>query len=199
MTCGGKGQSLTFAGANAHHWNRIAERRIRKILQELARTMLVHGNKRWPKAVTKNSWPCALRMMANDVLIETPLMQNKEKLSPHQLFSNARTQPNPKHWKQFGCPVHVLDSSIQGGRGTIHKWKQRWKVGTCLGPSPQHARSVALALDRQTASVSPHQWVQGSSMLWCENFFSCHGVPLGKTVGTVLFDSCDSARQSWVA
>jgi hypothetical protein len=36
-------------------------------------------------------------------------------------------------------------------------------------------------------------------MLWCENFFTCHGVPLGKTVGTVSFDSCDAARQSWVA
>jgi hypothetical protein len=140
MACRGRGQSLTFAGANAHHQNGIAERRIR-ILQELARTMLVHGNKRWPKAVTNNLWPYALRI-ANDVLIETPLMQNKEKLSPHQLFSNTRTQPNPNHWKPFGCPMHVLDSSIQGGRGTIHKWKQRSKVGTCLGRSPQHARNV---------------------------------------------------------
>jgi hypothetical protein len=89
------------------------------------------------------------------VLIETPLMQNKEKLSSHQLFSNTRTQPNPKHWKPFGCPVHVLDSSIQGGREIIHKWKQRSKVGTHLGQSPQHARSVALVLDRQNALVSP--------------------------------------------
>jgi hypothetical protein len=153
MACRGKGPSLTFAGVNAHHQNGIAERRIR-ILQELARTMLVHGNKRWPKAVTNNLWPYALRM-ANDVLIETPLMQNKEKLSPYQLFSNARTQPNLKHWKSFGCPVHVLDSSIQGGRGIIHKWKQRLKVGTYLGRLPQHARSVALVLDRQTALVSP--------------------------------------------
>ena len=153
MACRGKGQSLTFAGVNAHHQNGIAERRIR-ILQELARTMLIHGNKRWPKAVTNNLWPYALRM-ANDVLIETPLMQNKEKLSPHQLFSSTRTQPNPKHWKPFGCPVYVLDSSIQNGRGIHHKWKQRSKVGIYLGRSPQHARSVALVLDRQTALVSP--------------------------------------------
>jgi hypothetical protein len=153
MACRGKGQSLTFAGANAHHQNGTAEQRIR-ILKELARIMLVHGNKRWPKAATNESWPCALRM-ANDVLIETPLMQNKEKLSPHQIFANTRTQPNPKHWKPFGCPVHVFDSSIQGGRGMIHKWKQRSKVGTHLGQSPQHARSVALVLDRQTALVSP--------------------------------------------
>jgi hypothetical protein len=114
------GQFLTFAGANAHNQNGIAEQRIRI------------GNMRCPKAVTNNLWPHALRM-ANNVLIETPLMQNKEKLSPHQLFSNTRTQPNPKHWKPFGCPVHVLDSSmIQGGRGTIDKWKQRSKVEMCL-------------------------------------------------------------------
>jgi hypothetical protein len=39
MACRGKEKSLTFAGANTHHQNGIAERRIR-ILQELARTML---------------------------------------------------------------------------------------------------------------------------------------------------------------
>jgi hypothetical protein len=153
MACGGKGQFLTIARVNANNQNGIAEQRIR-ILQELARTMLVHGNMRCPKAVTNNLWPYALRM-ANDVWIETPLMQNKEKLSPHQLFSNTRTQSNPKHWKSFGCPVHVLDSSIQGGRGIIHKWKQRSKVGMCLSRLPQHASSVALALDRQTALVIP--------------------------------------------
>jgi hypothetical protein len=54
MACRGKGQPLMFAGVNAHHQNGTAERKIR-ILQELARTMLVHGNKRWPKAVTNNT------------------------------------------------------------------------------------------------------------------------------------------------
>jgi hypothetical protein len=153
IACRTKGQSLTFAGVNAHHMNGIAERRIRT-LQELARTMLIHANKRWPKAITTNLWPYALRM-ANDVLNETPLMQNKEKRSPQQLFSNTMVQPNPKHWKPFGCPVYVLENSLQSGRGIFHKWKQRSRVGIYLGRSPQHSRSVALVLDRATALVSP--------------------------------------------
>ena len=44
-------QKLTFAGVNAHYQNSLAEGRIR-ILQDLARTMLIHGNKRWPEAIT---------------------------------------------------------------------------------------------------------------------------------------------------
>jgi hypothetical protein len=35
--------------------------------------------------------------MANNVLNETPLMQDKEKLSPQQLFSDTMAQPNSKH------------------------------------------------------------------------------------------------------
>jgi hypothetical protein len=57
--CRDKRQPLTFAGVNAHHQNRIAERRIRE-LQELARTILVHANRRWPKAVTANLLPYAI-------------------------------------------------------------------------------------------------------------------------------------------
>jgi hypothetical protein len=153
MACRSKGQSLTFAGMNAHHMNGIAKRKIRT-LQELARTMLIHANNRWPQAITYNLWPYALRM-ANDVLNETPMMQDKEKWSPQQLFSNTMAQPNPKHWKPFGCPVYVLENSLQSGRGIFHKWKQRSRVGIYLGRSPQHSRSVTLVLDRATALVSP--------------------------------------------
>ncbi len=153
MACRNKGQALTFAGVNAHHQNGIAERKIRS-LQELARTMLLHANNRWPKAVTANLWPYAIRM-ANDVLNETPNLKDKSKRTAQQIFSNTNVQVNPKHWKPFGCPVYVLDSKIQGGSGIFHKWKSRAKVGVYLGRSPQHARSVALVLDRQTALVSP--------------------------------------------
>ena len=83
--CKSEGQGLTFAGVNAHHQNGIAERKIRS-LQELARTMLVHANKRWPKAITANLWPYAIRM-ANDVSNETPLMQDPAKRTAQQLFS----------------------------------------------------------------------------------------------------------------
>ena len=63
--CVRKGQPLTFAGVNAHHQNGLAERRIREI-QELARTMLIHAAIRWPKCVTINLWPYAIRMANNN-------------------------------------------------------------------------------------------------------------------------------------
>ena len=41
-------------------------------------------------------------------------------------------------------------------KGNIfHKWKQRSRVGICLGPSPIHSRNVVLVLDLETGLVSP--------------------------------------------
>jgi hypothetical protein len=57
--CKKKGQGLTFAGVNAHHRNVVAERRIHE-LQDMARTMLIHANLRWPESVTTNLWPYAI-------------------------------------------------------------------------------------------------------------------------------------------
>jgi len=45
--CKRQGQGLTFAVVNAHHQNGVAERRIRE-LQDMARTLLIHENSRWP-------------------------------------------------------------------------------------------------------------------------------------------------------
>jgi hypothetical protein len=90
-----KGQSLTFAGMNAHHQNTMAERYI-GMLQEHARTKLIHAKRRWPKCVTANLWPYVLRM-ANDVLNETPNMLDKQKRTPQQIFANTKALPNPKH------------------------------------------------------------------------------------------------------
>jgi hypothetical protein len=60
-------------------------------------------------------------------------------------------QTNLKHWKPFGCPVYVLHNRLQGSGGIFHKWKHRSKVGIYLGRSPQHARSVALVLSRNSS------------------------------------------------
>lgn len=150
--CQSKGQGLTFAGVNAHHQNGIAERRIGE-LQGLARTMLIHANKRWPKVASANLWPYAVRM-ANDVLNETPSLRDATRQSPLQIFADTKVNPNAKHWKPFGCPVYVLDSNLQAGK-IHHKWKQRSRVGIYIGRSPQHARNVALVLNIETGLVSP--------------------------------------------
>ncbi len=143
-SCKRSGQGLTFAGVNAHHQNGIAERRIRE-LQELARTMLIHSNSRWPTCVSANLWPYALRT-ANDVINHTPSFQDKDLRSPMELFLNTRVVSNPKHWKPFGCPIDVLHNNLQG-RNPFHKWRHRARLGLYLGMSPQHGWNMALVLD----------------------------------------------------
>ena len=73
------GQTLSFCGVNAHHANGVAERRIRE-LQDRARTVLIHANRRWPAAINAHLWPCALReandrwnSMCNAHLGDTPI------------------------------------------------------------------------------------------------------------------------------
>ena len=150
--CKRQGQGLTFAGVNAHHQNGVAERRIRE-LQDMARTMLIHANSRWPESVTTNLWPYAIRM-ASEAINNTPSFQDEDRKTPVELFANSNVTANPKHWKPFGCPVYVLDNQLQSGK-PFHKWQQRSKVGIYLGKSPQHGRSVALVLSRETGLVSP--------------------------------------------
>ena len=142
-----------FAGVNAHHQNGIAERRIRE-LQELTRTMLIFANRRWPKMVTANLWPYALRM-ANTVYNVTPSLQDKERRSPDQQFSfSGAVNLNPKHWKPFGCPVYALKNELQQSK-IYGKWNPRSRLGIYLGQSPIHNQNVALVLDIESGYMSP--------------------------------------------
>ena len=150
--CKKDGQGMTFAAVNAHHQNGIAERRIRE-LQELARAMLMHANARWGDTITANLWPYAVRN-ASDAINHTPSMQDAERRSPMELFSNTKVATNPKHWKPFGCPTYVLSNELQGNK-PFHKWSQRSRAGIYLGRSPQHGRNVALVMDRDSALMSP--------------------------------------------
>ena len=145
-------QSLTFCAANAHFQNGIAEKRIRD-LSELARTMLIHANRRWPNAVDHHLWPYALRH-ANEVTNNTPIIKHKDNKTPTQLFSDSDVNINPKHWAPFGCPTYVLHSPLAQQK-THPKWSERARVGINLGFSKQHARSVSLVLSLQTGLVSP--------------------------------------------
>jgi len=150
-----QGQRLTFCGVNAHFQNGIAERRIRE-LQDRARTMLIHANRRWPQAVNAYLWPYALRM-ANDLINETPgaLREHDVDRAPIEIFSGTRIAPNQKHWQTFGCPVYVLNDPQASGSGKGPKWTERSRLGIYLGRSPKHARTVPLVLNTRTGLTSP--------------------------------------------
>jgi hypothetical protein len=63
--------------------------------------------------------------------------QDKTHHTMQQIYSQTSVMPNPKHWTPFGCPVYILDSTLQKGN-IFHKWKQQSRVGIYLGQSPQH-------------------------------------------------------------
>ena len=112
--------------------------------------MLVHAKKRWPKAVSAHLWPYALRT-ANDIFISTGRDAGP---SPLERFSDVPIRPKISHFRPFGCPVYVLQGKLQAGQKGP-KWHKRAHVGLYLGPSPVHARSVALVLNVTTGLVSP--------------------------------------------
>ena len=143
-------QNMSFCGVNAHFQNGIAEKRIRD-LQDGARTMLLHTQRRWPDAINTHLWPYAMRM-ANDVHNNSPLTNRQA--SPIELFSGSTVQPQLKHFHHFESPVYVLGSALQAGK-KIRKWSERARIGINLGNSPQHAKSVALVLSRTSGNVSP--------------------------------------------
>ena len=146
------GQTITFCGVNAHFQNAVAERRIRT-LQDQARTMLIHAQHRWPKAIDAHLWPYALRV-ANEVHNSTPTIGREDHKSPFELFARSEVTPNLNHFQPFGCPVFVLDNKMQSGQ-KLPKWEVRSRMGVYLGMSMQHARSVALVLNLKTGHVSP--------------------------------------------
>ena len=148
--CQANRQSLSYCGVNTHFQNGIAERRIRD-LQERTRTSMLYAMNKWRKMVIINLWPYAMRQ-ANDVANATP--RKGQELSPLELFSGVQIAPKLRHFHAFGCPTYVLDNALQSGQGAP-KWKEHSRLGLYLGPSPNHARSIALVLNPRTGHVSP--------------------------------------------
>lgn len=145
-----QGQKLTLCGVSAHHQNGVAEKRIRD-LQDMARTSLIHANRRWRTAINVHLWPYALRK-ANESLNVS--IRKGSTASPLELFTGVQVQPDLRSEHPFGCPAYVLDSSLQN-RHKIDKWADRARLGIYIGPSPAHAGSVGLILSMKTGLVSP--------------------------------------------
>lgn len=143
-------QAQDFSGVGAKHQNGVAERMIGTITRR-ARTMLLHATILWPEIITEDLWPFALKM-AVDVHNATP---NSSGLSPDESFSGHKTtRCRLKDFHPFGCPVFVLEASLQNGH-KIPKWKPRSRMGVYLGHSPDHATTVPLVLNTTTGLVSP--------------------------------------------
>ena len=106
---------------------------------------------KWKRMILICLWPYAMRHV-NDVANTMP--RKGEDQSPLEWFSGVKVTPKLRHFHAFGSPTYVLDNALQSGQGSP-KWKKRSSLGVYLGPSPSHARSVALVLNPRTGHVSP--------------------------------------------
>ena len=82
---------------------------------------MIHQHRRWKMVATVKLWKSPL-IMANDTINESQSLQKKDGHSPFKIFSNTEVQPKTKHCITFGCPVYVLVTALQSGRGIHKKW-----------------------------------------------------------------------------
>jgi len=148
--CNEQHQDLTICGVSTHHQNGIAEKRIHDLC-EGARTSLLHAMQCWVDVVSSNLWPFALM---NECKIANRVKQ-KGGSSAEAKFAKVKQWVDLETYHLFGCPVFVLDASLQGGIGKIPRWDPHARVSIYLGHSTQHAGNVALILNIMTGHVSP--------------------------------------------
>jgi hypothetical protein len=153
--CQSRGQTISYCAVNAHWQNGRAEKRIRDV-QEETRKNLLHGQARWPEAVTVNLWPYALRSAVD---VRNTLPDKPDGSCPLSRFARSEVQARLKDKHPPFCPVYILQTQLQN-RQAYPKWEARARLGMNLGPSPKHARNVNLVMNLDTGLVSPQFHVQ---------------------------------------
>ena len=149
-SCKTMNQTLEFSGVGAHHHNGISERGIRTV-STCARTMMLHAMLHWPEETTLDLWPFAVDY---SVYIWNRMPRQDSGLSPLEVFySTKSTHEELRNCKVWGCPVYVLDPTLQDGK-KLPRWQPRSKVGQFLGRSKEHASSVGLIKNVKTGKVS---------------------------------------------
>jgi hypothetical protein len=76
-------------------------------------------------------------------------------IAPNEIWSGVcspHTKLSCSH--VFGCPVYVLDVSLQDGK-KIPKWSPCARLGLFLGFLDLHSSQVPLVLNRATGHISP--------------------------------------------
>jgi Reverse transcriptase (RNA-dependent DNA polymerase) len=151
-----KNQDIDYSGVGAHFQNGVAERALQTITK-WARSAMLHQALHWPTEFLPDLWPFALE---HAVHIWNHLPSHHSKLAPIELFTGVKL-PEYKAISQariWGCPVYVLDPSIQDGK-KLPKWRARSRVGMYLGASNEHSSTVGRILNLTTRAISPQYHV----------------------------------------
>jgi len=144
-------QAYSFSGVGAHHQNGIAERNIKTVAQWAWANML-HFAHHWPAKAKVCFWPQAIEY-AIWIFNRMPNLTNG--LSPNEIWSSCRAPTEEFHRAHvFGCPVYVLDATLQDGH-KIPKWAPRARLGIFLGFSTLHSSQVPIVMNVDTGKISP--------------------------------------------
>ena len=144
-------QKIRVSGVGAHHQNGIAERAIQTIFSR-ARAMMIHAAIRWPDQTDSTLWPLAVDYAVH---LHNNLPKDQLKYSPSEIFCGSKSEHYElKQARVWGCPVFVLDASLQDGK-KLPKWQPRSRQGVYLGVSSEHASNVGLVMNLNTKHISP--------------------------------------------
>jgi len=143
-------QRLRFCGVNAHHQNGTAERAI-KTVSDMSRAMMLHASVHWKDGIDSSLWPMTTTYAAY-IYNHFP---DAHGIAPADLFSGTQF---PRHKLKdihtWGCPVYVLDPTLQRGK-KLPKWQPRSRKGIFVGFSSSHGSEVPLILNPNTGHISP--------------------------------------------
>ena len=112
--------------------------------------MMLHASVRWKDGIDAALWPMATTYAAYIY----NHMPNEHGIAPADLFSGSQF---PRHKLKdihtWGCPVYVLDPTLQQGK-KLPKWQPRSRKGIFVGFSSKHGSEVPLVLNPSTGHIS---------------------------------------------
>jgi hypothetical protein len=147
------GQTISYAGVNAHHQNGHAEGKIRD-LQAMGRAMLLHAAHRWPAAITANLWPYAVRM-ANDSINS----------GWHQPVADGTVHPGGRGTARQAL-AHVRMPSICLGRDLANgRWADRKMERAIEGRVV--SRSIPSTFETSGAGIEPPDRARVTAVSHC--------------------------------
>ncbi len=160
-----------FSGVGAKHQNGIAECNIKTVAHWACANML-HLATHWPQCADSKFWPQATDYT---VWVFNRLPSVDSGIAPNELWSRVQAHgTNMTCAHVFGCPVYILDASLQDGK-KIPKWNPRARLGLFLGFSNLHSSQVPLVLNAATSHIPPQFHV-----IFDDKFETLHSLPANK-------------------
>ena len=121
----------------------------------MSRALLLHASTKWKDGIDSSLWPMAVDY-ATFIYNNLP---NSDGISPNDLFTGSTSPVHRlKDMHVWGCPVYVLDPTLQQGH-KLPRWQPKSRKGIFVGFSTQHSSNVPLILNTSTGHISPQYHV----------------------------------------